>query len=294
MTAHLPPAAVALLACPVCGDALTADERSLRCAVGHVFDRARQGHVTLLPPGHRPPSGDDAAMVADRVAFLGAGHYAGLTRALGDAVLADDPPPRSLLDPGGGTGAHLAGVPARRPDAVGVVVDSSRYAARRAARAHPRAVAVVADGWARLPVRDAVLDRVLVVFAPRGGAEIARVLRPGGLLVVATPEPDHLAEVVGPLGLLRVDPDKEARLSAALEPHLEPVTTVVHREELRLDHAAVRALVGMGPHARHRSREELAAAVGELPEAVPVTVAVRLGTYRRPDQGAPRGVPTAR
>jgi 23S rRNA (guanine745-N1)-methyltransferase len=290
----LPARAVDLLACPVCGAGLTADATSLRCSAGHVFDRARQGYVTLLPPGHRPPSGDDAAMVADRVAFLGAGHYGGLTRALGDAALADGPPPRSLLDLGGGTGAHLAGVLDRLPDAVGVVVDSSRYAARRATRAHPRAVAVVADGWARLPVRDAVLDRVLVVFAPRGGAEIARVLRPDGRLVVATPEPEHLAEVVGPLGLLRVDPDKEARLSAALEPYLEPVTTVIHREELRLDHAAVRALVGMGPHARHRSREELAEAVAGLPEPVSVGVAVRLGTYRRRDSGAPPGVPTAR
>jgi 23S rRNA (guanine745-N1)-methyltransferase len=182
----------------------------------------------------------------------------------------------------------------RLPDAVGVVVDSSAYAARRAARAHPRAMAVVADGWARLPVRDAVLDRVLVVFAPRGAAEIARILRPEGRLVVATPEPEHLAEVVGPLGLLRVDPDKEARLSATLEPHLEPVSTAVHREELLLDHAAVRALVGMGPHARHRSREELAEAVGALPEPVTVTVAVRLGVYLRRGGDATRGVPTAR
>jgi 23S rRNA (guanine745-N1)-methyltransferase len=290
----LPQRAVDLLACPVCGAGLVADAGSLRCAAGHVFDRARQGHVTLLPPGHRPPSGDDAAMVADRVAFLGAGHYAGLTRALGDAVLAGGPPPRTLLDLGGGTGAHLAGVLDRLPEAVGVVVDSSRYAARRAARAHPRAIAVVADGWARLPVRDAVLDRVLVVFAPRGGAEIARVLRPGGRLVVATPEPEHLAEVVGPLGLLRVDPDKEARLSAALDPHLELVATAEHRAELRLDHAAVRALVGMGPHARHRSPEELAAAVAGLPEQLTVGVAVRLGTYLRRDFGAPPGVPTAR
>ena len=290
----LPVRAGELLACPVCGAGLTADAGSLRCASGHVFDRARQGHVTLLPPGHRPPSGDDAAMVADRVAFLGAGHYAGLTRALGDAVLAGGPPPRTLLDLGGGTGAHLAGVLDRLPGAVGVVVDSSRYAARRAARAHPRALAVVADGWARLPVRDAALDRVLVVFAPRGGAEIARVLRPDGRLVVATPEPEHLAEVVGPLGLLRVDPDKEARLSSALEPHLEPVATAVHREELVLDHAAVRALVGMGPHARHRSAEELDEAVAGLPEPVTVTVAVRLGAYLRRAGGATRGEPTAR
>ena len=290
----LPAAAVALLACPVCGADLRVDGAALRCARGHAFDRARQGHVTLLPPGHRPPSGDDAGMVADRVAFLGAGHYAGLTRALGDAVLADGAQPQTLLDLGGGTGAHLAGVLDRLPDAVGVVVDSSPHAARRAARAHPRAMAVVADGWARLPVRDAVLDRVLVVFAPRGGAEIARVLRPEGRLVVVTPEPDHLAELVGPLSLLRVDPDKESRLSSALRPHLESVEERRLRETLLLDHAAVAALVGMGPHARHRTRDDVAAAVARLPEPVEATVAVRLGTYLRPRAATAPGVPTAR
>ena len=53
-----------------------------------------------------------------------------------------------MLDLGGGTGHHLAAVLDRAPDAVGVVLDSSAYAARRAARAHPRALAVVADSWA--------------------------------------------------------------------------------------------------------------------------------------------------
>ena len=37
-------------------------------------------------------------------------------------------------------------------------------------------------------------DRVLVVFAPRNGPEIARVLRPVGRLVVVTPAADHLTE----------------------------------------------------------------------------------------------------
>ena len=289
----LPPGAVAVLACPVCGAGLAVDGGSLRCASGHVFDRARQGPVTLLAPGARLPLGDDAAMVADRVAFLGAGHYAGLTAALAEAA-AEGGPARTVLDLGGGTGAHLAGVLDRLPDAAGVVLDASRYAARRAARAHPRAMAVVADAWARLPVRDAVVDRVLVVFAPRGGAEIARVLRPDGRLVVATPEPDHLAELVGPLSLLRVDPDKQDRLAATLGPALEPVTARTHRQRLLLDRSAVTALVGMGPHARHRSRAQLAAAVAALGERVPVTLAVRVATWRRAAPTGPPGVPTAR
>jgi 23S rRNA (guanine745-N1)-methyltransferase len=219
-------------------------------------------------------------MVADRVAFLAAGHYDGVTRALADAV--GDPGAGTLLDLGGGTGHHLGGVLDGLPDAAGVVLDSSAYAARRAARVHPRAVAVVADTWATLPVADAAVDRVLVVFAPRNGPEIARVLRPGGRLVVVTPEPDHLQELIGPLGLLRVDPDKNSRLAATLEPHLEPVGSASHRERLALDRGAVATLVGMGPHARHRTRDDVRTALAGLSEPLRVTVSVRVATYRLP------------
>jgi 23S rRNA (guanine745-N1)-methyltransferase len=275
----LPEAAVAVLACPVCGQAFSPHAAGLRCPAGHSFDRARQGYVTLLPPGGSRHEGDSAAMVADRAGFLAAGHYAGITAALADAVLAGRP--RTLLDAGGGTGAHLAGVLDRAPDAVGVVLDASRYAARRAARAHPRAMAVVADSWARWPVRDAALDRVLVVFAPRNGAETRRVLRPEGRLVVVTPAADHLTELIGPLGLLTVDPAKVDRLAASLGPHLSPVAATVHRERLMLDSQTVRTLVGMGPHARHLGGAELTARVAALPEPVAVTVAVDVSTWAR-------------
>jgi 23S rRNA (guanine745-N1)-methyltransferase len=105
------------------------------------------------------------------------------------------------------------------------------------------------------------------------------VLRPGGRLVVVTPAADHLTELVGPLGLLRVDPDKASRLAATLEPHLRPVGAASHRERLELDRAAVTTLVGMGPHARHLTPAGLAAAVGELPDRAPVTVAVDVTTW---------------
>jgi 23S rRNA (guanine745-N1)-methyltransferase len=274
----LVPAAVALLACPVCEQPLAAAASGLACPAGHSFDRSRQGHVTLLASGSSVHPGDSAEMVADRAAFLTAGHYRRLTAAVTDAVLAPGEP-ATLLDAGGGTGAHLAGVLDRAPGAVGVVLDVSRYAARRAARAHPRVIAVVADTWARWPVRTGSLDRVLVVFAPRNGAETARVLRPDGRLVVVTPAADHLAELIGPLGLLSVDPAKADRLAASLEPHLLPVGGSAYREELVLDRAAVRTLVGMGPHARHRTAAELSAAVDRLTEPVRVTLSVDVTTH---------------
>ena len=48
----LPPAAVAAAGLPgVRGARCRRGRGGLRCAAGHAFDRARQGHVTLLPPG---------------------------------------------------------------------------------------------------------------------------------------------------------------------------------------------------------------------------------------------------
>ena len=70
-----------LLRCPHCAAALERVDGVLRCPAGHSFDIARQGYVNLLGAA----SGDDAAMVAARVAFLDAGHF----DPLGDALAAE-------------------------------------------------------------------------------------------------------------------------------------------------------------------------------------------------------------
>jgi 23S rRNA (guanine745-N1)-methyltransferase len=270
------PAVVDCLACPYCGLALSEVDGTVRCGRGHSFDLARQGYVTLLPAGSRP-TGDDAAMVAARADFLAAGHYAPLTAAaVGAAAGAAGP----VLDVGAGTGAHLAAVLDASPDAVGIALDASRYAARRAARAHPRAGAVVADAWAGLPVRTGAVGVVLDVFAPRNGPETARVLRPDGLLVVVTPGPDHLAGLVDVLGGLQVDAAKDARLAAALEPHLSAVDRVERRWELVLSRADAARAVAMGPSARHLAG--LAERLAALPEPVRTTASIVVTRYRRP------------
>jgi 23S rRNA (guanine745-N1)-methyltransferase len=140
---------------------------------------------------------------------------------------------------------------------------------------------------------DAVLVHQVLHYAEEPAdvlAEAARVLRPGGRLVVVTPSADHLTELIGPLGLLRVDPDKAARLAATLEPHLEPVGTTTHREQLELDRAAVATLVGMGPHARHLEPAQLEASLEGIPEPVRVTVSVDIGCYRPLGSGPVDGV----
>lgn len=267
---------VGFLRCPSCGRDLVLADGTVRCGAGHGFDVARQGYVSLLSGGARTGTADTAAMVQARASFLGAGHYAAIAEAVADECerAAGDGPGGCVVDVGAGTGYHLARALDRLPDPVGVALDLSKHAARRAARAHPRAGAVVCDVWEPLPVRSGVTAVVLNVFAPRNGAEMARVLAPGGALVVVTPTRRHLAELVGPLGLLTVDERKAERLDAQLGPFVTLTERRAVEQRLLLSRADVQALVGMGPSARHGAR------VGDLPEPATVTVSVTVAVYR--------------
>lgn len=289
MTSTAPPPALdlvlPLLACPSCGAALSRQERVVGCRNGHRFDIARQGHLTLLG-GARTGPGDTGDMVAARQRFLDAGHFEPMTRAIVDAVgidgidgIGEGP----VLDLGAGTGHHLRAVLDRRnrggTEPVGLAIDSSTYAARRAARVHPRVGSVVADAWSRLPVRDAAVGTVLSVFAPRDPGEIVRVLRWGGRAVVVTPTPEHLAELRDRIGLLRVDPDKAARVRQAWAGSLTDAGSAQVRHVMRLRPDEVDLLVRMGPSAHHLPDDRRRAAVATLDDVTEVTLAVTVSVF---------------
>jgi 23S rRNA (guanine745-N1)-methyltransferase len=273
---------VGWLACPQCGAGLARAGAVLRCPAGHAFDIARRGYVSLLPPGDRGPAGDSAAMVAARADFLAAGHYGGLARELAAAAreaVTGTGAPGCVLDVGAGTGYYLAAVLDDLPDRAGLALDVSRFALRRAARAHPRAGAAAADAWRRLPVADGAAAVALDLFAPRNGAELRRALHPAGRLLVVTPCRGHLAELAGPLGLLSVDPRKQERLAGTLGPYFRLLEQRPHEAVLDLGHRDVAAAVGMGPSARHADPAVLAARIRELPGRVPVTLSVTLSVF---------------
>jgi 23S rRNA (guanine745-N1)-methyltransferase len=271
------------LTCPHCAADLALSGRVLGCASGHRFDVARQGYVSLLAGDARTGTADTASMVAAREELLTSGEYAPLTdevvRAVVDAVgRVPDGVSGCVVDAGGGTGHHLAAVLDRCTDRVGICCDLSRYAARRAARAHPRMGAVVADVWRGLPVRDGTAAAVVDVFAPRNPAEFHRVLGPAGVLVVATPQPDHLGEIVRRLGLLSVDEEKPRRLRAGLGELFSRQDAASCRWRMRLSRGQVLALARMGPSAWHTTDVE--ERLDGLAEPVEVTGAVDVATYR--------------
>ncbi len=266
------------LACPHCGQALALGGRTLRCPAGHSFDLAKQGYVSLLAGDAHTGTGDTADMVAARTDFLAAGHYRPIADALAAAATAARPD-GLVADLGAGTGYYLGHVLDALPANPGAALDISKFALRRAARAHPRIGAVVCDAWRPLPLRDASAALMLNVFAPRNGPEIRRTLRPGGTLLLVSPTPRHLRELVDALDLLSVDEDKQRRIEEKLGPHL----TAGERQEVEfrmlLSAADVRTVVAMGPSAWHTDPAELDARLGALPDPVEVTASVTVAAY---------------
>ncbi|MFX0575713.1 putative RNA methyltransferase [Nocardia nepalensis] len=267
-----------LLACPECGSGMESRDRALRCGLGHSFDIAKQGYVSLLTGASTKMTGDTAAMLDARAAFQVGGHFAPIADAVAAAVAADDSSgpvldEDAVLEVGAGTGYYLSAaldaVPAR-----GIALDVAKPAARRCARAHPRAASVLADAWRGLPVRDGALRRVVSVFAPRNPSEVARALTADGRFVVATPTPRHLTELIDPLGMVTVDPDKDRRLTEAMSGHFAPIDRTLVEYSMKLTPSDVRNVVAMGPSAHHATH------LDALPDAVEVTASVLIATYR--------------
>lgn len=190
-----------MLACTVrgCGLALAQDARAWRCPQGHSYDIARSGYVNLLQPQDRRSlaAGDAKEAVDARARLVAAGVGLVLVEAFVDAVTTggqERQPTPQVVDLGCGTGHLLAAVAAGQAIR-GVGIDLSPAAIDHAARQYPDLTWVVANADRRLPLPDASVSALLSMHARRNPAECARVLVPGGLLIVAVPAADDLIEL---------------------------------------------------------------------------------------------------
>ena len=267
----------AYLSCPVCGGSLTGAEGSARCAEGHAFDYARSGYLNLARQSRgRGRVGDTAAMVRARDELLGTGRYEGIARGVVAAARAAGARAAVVAEIGSGTGYHLdAVVSALRESGAGPECgfgfDLSKPATALASRRHPSLRFAVADAEVAIPLIDSAAGLVLSVFAPRPAAELGRVTRPGGELVVAFAGPRHLERLRERLCLISVQEDKLERLTARLAPWFDPVSAVPVEYEAEFAEQDARRLVQMGPNAWHGF--DPGAIAGPLRDLVSVVVA---------------------
>ncbi|MGP6173539.1 methyltransferase domain-containing protein [Corynebacterium sp. A21] len=280
-----------VLADPIDGSPLSGadDFARLISESGHSYDVARQGYVTLAAGAGLRYTGDDMSMINSRETFLAGGHFApfveaisvAVNDALEDAGVPDDAQP-VICEIGAGTGYYLAHTLDDVHGSRGVGIDVSVPAVKHLAKSHSRIGAVVADAWARLPLRDESVDAITVIFAPRNPAEFARVLKPGGEVIVLTGDTGHLAELREPLGIIDVEQGKVTRMVEQAEGHLVPVgESRPVAFEMILDQNSIAAQIGMSPSARHIGAEDLKERIAALPESMTVTARAMITRFRK-------------
>ena len=272
-----PPAATLLCTVRGCGRPLTPSARGLACAGGHAFDRARRGFVNLLQPqdrrSRRPGDSREAALARRRLGW--AGLEAPLHERLLAALVELPLEAPAVLDVGCGEGSTLAWLASRRR-LVAHGVDLSAEAVDLAAGLWPGGTWVVANADRGLPFASASLDVALSVLARRPAAELARVLRPAGLLLVAVPGPDDLAELRAAVQGSAVGRARLGGVAAELSAHFElqgqeSMTWRVALERPQLEDLLASSYRG----ARARERERFAGL-----ERLEVTLARDLGWFR--------------
>ena len=250
--------------CPVCRQSLQLEERTLRCADGHAFDRAKEGYFNLLlaHQKHSPEPGDSKAMVRNRREFLERDYYRPLAAQLAELCEAayrerDHDAPFRLLDAGCGEGYYTGRVAEAlaaglRPGLHVGGTDIAKEAVRLAAKRHPGVHFAVAGSHA-LPVPDAALDLILCVFAPHYPEELARVLKPGGSFILVTPGPHHLYSL---REQVYDAPKPHTPAPEAIE-GMEHLERLELRFELTIDHPGDPGrLLAMTPYYWHASEEK--------------------------------------
>ncbi len=185
------------LRCPVCKSDLIAEEKRYICANNHAFDIAKQGYVNLLLSSQMPSKapGDNAQMITDRHAFLEAGFYQPLRDKIVEKLtqlqsrLSNE---QTILDLGCGEGYYTAAftAPNRHIYALDIAKPALVTAAKR-----ERAITWCVGTSRALPFHDNSLDVVTNIFCRPHFAEIQRVLREHGTLLIVGPGPNHLREL---------------------------------------------------------------------------------------------------
>ncbi len=278
-----------MLLCPVrgCGGLLERQARSWVCARGHSFDLSRSGYCNLLQPQDSKSKnpGDPKESALARRRFLDAGHGAFLLEALREEMsglaLGDRP---AVLDVACGEGTFLGSLAGERSmEAHGV--DLSVPAIELAVRRFPDVSWWVVNADRGLPFEDASFDLVTSIAGRRPAAELRRVLKPDGHLLVAVPAEDDLIElreaVMGE-GHLRSRLDKIIEeLSEGFE--LEARRTLRTREILSAE--SVRDALASTYRGARRSQQDRVEEIGEMA----VTLSFELARFR-PECKMPRSL----
>ncbi|MGN2484733.1 putative RNA methyltransferase [Acinetobacter calcoaceticus] len=240
-----------ILMCPVCRQSLDLNEKTWRCGQGHSYDVAKQGYVNLhvVQHKHSKNPGDTPESVDARRAFLQGGYYQPLQHAVVDLLKQLDV--KTVLDIGCGEGYYTSAMQQVVEQCVGV--DIAKNAVQRAAKLNNEVTWVVGTG-ATLPVLDQSMDACTSLFSPIPQAEIARVLKDDGYLIVVTPASEHLYAMREAL-FEQVNPHVPEKFVEQLQDLFELKQEQIIDAPFVLDQQSLKNLIAMTPYAYKASPE---------------------------------------
>lgn len=190
---------MSIFICPVCGEKLDISGKSYICPNRHTFDMAKSGYVNLLPTNNSGSvHGDNKLMLRARREFLEKGYYKLLCDAVCKVVSKYCGEKFVILDAGCGEGYYTTAVKANFDKSNIAVemygIDISKDAVDMAAK-RKSGVNFAAASVFHIPVMTNSCDLLLTMFAPYCGEEYGRVLKNGGIMVMAIPSENHLWEL---------------------------------------------------------------------------------------------------
>ncbi len=222
---------------------------------------AKEGYVNL---SLKQFPGDTREMLLARRNFFERGHYRPLSDAINGLiythlhkVASASPMPIDILDAGCGEGYYTARLQQylteelRNVECIGL--DISKEAVRMAAKRYKQAFFVVANLKERLVIADQALHVITNIFAPRNADEFARVLTPGGLLLVVIPGPEHLRQLRSTLHLLDIEEHKQQHVIDQFAHQFDLITSTSLAYNLHLSNEEIRQIVMMTPNYWHLS-----------------------------------------
>jgi 23S rRNA (guanine745-N1)-methyltransferase len=193
-----------VLKCPVCNLSLKKHEKQYICLNNHSYDISSKGHVNLMLANQKKSKdpGDSKEMMEGRRNFLNKGYYHTFSEALNQVIISNlNGNNINILDAGCGEGYFLS----RLKEAICTKepgyyenkefnffgVDISKAAVTYAAKRDKTINFIVGSNF-NLPIMSNSIDIIIRNFAPSDEAELSRVLKDEGKLVVVTPGIQHL------------------------------------------------------------------------------------------------------
>lgn len=191
-----------LLLCPLCDSQKLRLQtpKSLVCDAGHCFDISKRGYVNLLPVQNKRSKapGDSEEMVQARARFLDSGAYLPIADFIQQSLgaLVDKTPLDSLhiLDAGCGDGYYTERLQTAFSDVSCYGLDISKAAVDRASR-RSKAINWLVASNRDVPLESSSFDVIICAFGFACYDEFARLLKPGGALLLFEAAANHLLEL---------------------------------------------------------------------------------------------------